>query len=106
MGLRLMARDMGLSDPELFTDPAYKKSGGDGSYVLSTSFVGYTPTYGAVAPMQYDGYGCFYNISAERLGGKLCFVSFLLVLRNVSFSWSTLNRMKGCSSISSGNTVL
>ena len=37
-------------------------SGGNGNFVLSTSFVGYTPVFGGVLPMCNNGYGCFYAI--------------------------------------------
>ena len=37
-------------------------SGGDGNYILSTSFLGFTPATGLVVPMCANGYGFFYSI--------------------------------------------
>ena len=31
----------GMAIPEIFTDPMYAKTGGNGNFVLSTSFVGF-----------------------------------------------------------------
>jgi len=41
-------------------------SGGGGNFVLSTSFVGYTPVYGGVVPMVAHGYGTFYKIEQNK----------------------------------------
>lgn len=67
LGLSRLASEEGLPVPEIYTDPSFKKSGGDGSYILSTSFVGYTPIYGCVAPMVEHGYGTFYRIEANKM---------------------------------------
>ncbi|XP_033762348.1 peroxisomal carnitine O-octanoyltransferase-like isoform X2 [Pecten maximus] len=67
LGLSCVAKEQGFPVPELFTDPSFTKSGGGGSYVLSTSFVGYTPIYGCVAPMMEHGYGAFYKIEANKI---------------------------------------
>ena len=53
--------------PALFTDRAYKLSGGGGNYRLSTSNVGYTPLFGGFAPMTADGYGCCYAMLEGRM---------------------------------------
>ncbi|XP_068091611.1 peroxisomal carnitine O-octanoyltransferase [Hyperolius riggenbachi] len=66
LGLLLIAKEDGLAVPELFTDPAFTKSGGGGNFVLSTSLVGYTNVHGAVVPMIHDGYGFFYRIRDDR----------------------------------------
>ncbi|XP_069504492.1 peroxisomal carnitine O-octanoyltransferase isoform X2 [Ambystoma mexicanum] len=66
LGLNLIAAEEGLPVPELFSDPAFSKSGGGGNFVLSTSLVGYTSVHGAVAPMIRDGYGMFYRIRDDR----------------------------------------
>ncbi|XP_069815587.1 peroxisomal carnitine O-octanoyltransferase [Dendropsophus ebraccatus] len=66
LGLLLIAKEHGLSVPELYSDPAFTKSGGGGNFVLSTSLVGYTPVHGAVVPMIHDGYGFFYRIRDDR----------------------------------------
>jgi len=42
-------------------------SGGSGNFVLSTSLLGYTANGGCVAPMCFDGYGCFYNILNDHI---------------------------------------
>ena len=41
-------------------------SGGDGNFVLSTSFVGFTSVHGGVTPMCKDGYGFFYRMGDNR----------------------------------------
>ncbi|XP_072269521.1 peroxisomal carnitine O-octanoyltransferase [Pyxicephalus adspersus] len=66
LGLLLIAKEQGMAVPELFTDPAFTKSGGGGNFVLSTSLVGYTNVHGAVVPMIHDGYGFFYRIRDDR----------------------------------------
>ncbi|KTG02260.1 hypothetical protein cypCar_00004486 [Cyprinus carpio] len=67
LGLYLIAKEEGLPVPELYMDPLYTKSGGGGSFVLSTSLVGYTTVLGAVAPMVPHGYGFFYRIRDDRI---------------------------------------
>ncbi|RXN30370.1 peroxisomal carnitine O-octanoyltransferase [Labeo rohita] len=67
LGLYLIAKEEGLPVPELYTDPLYSKSGGGGTFVLSTSLVGYTTVLGAVAPMVPHGYGFFYRIRDDRI---------------------------------------
>ena len=44
----------------------YCCSGGDGNFVLSTSFVGFTSVHGGVTPMCKDGYGFFYRMGDNR----------------------------------------
>ncbi|KAE8596140.1 hypothetical protein XENTR_v10015983 [Xenopus tropicalis] len=66
LGLLLLAKEQELPVPELFTDPAFTKSGGGGNFVLSTSLVGYTNVHGAVVPMIHSGYGFFYRIRDDR----------------------------------------
>ncbi|CAD5112243.1 DgyrCDS1474 [Dimorphilus gyrociliatus] len=65
-GLALIARENNLPLPDLYFDEAFIRSGGNGNYKLSTSFVGYTPIYGGVAPMCENGYGCFYSMTGNR----------------------------------------
>ncbi|KAK7147285.1 hypothetical protein R3I94_009962 [Phoxinus phoxinus] len=67
LGMYLIAKEEGLPVPELYSDPLYSKSGGGGSFVLSTSLVGYTTVLGAVAPMVPHGYGFFYRIRDDRI---------------------------------------
>lgn len=67
LGLYLLGREQGLPVPQIFTDPAFTKSGGGGNFALSTSFVGYTTVYGGVAPMVEDGYGCFYHMEPKQI---------------------------------------
>lgn len=54
---------------DIFDDPAWKLSGGDGNFLLSTSFNGYDLTlpYGCVAPMCNGGYGNFYKIGPNGI---------------------------------------
>lgn len=66
-GMMLIAREEGLPTPQLYEDDSFKKSGGGGNFVLSTSFVGYTTCYGAVAPMVQDGYGTFYRVEPHKI---------------------------------------
>lgn len=65
-GLYCTALEEGLEIPDLYSDPSYTKSGGNGNFILSTSCVGYSPIGGGVAPMCKDGYGVFYNILPNR----------------------------------------
>uniref|UniRef100_A0A3P9KQ19 Peroxisomal carnitine O-octanoyltransferase n=1 Tax=Oryzias latipes TaxID=8090 RepID=A0A3P9KQ19_ORYLA len=67
LGLYLIAKEEGLQDLELFTDPLYSRSGGGGNFVLSSSLVGYTTVLGVVAPMVHHGYGFFYRIREDRI---------------------------------------
>lgn len=67
MGLALTALEEGMPLPDLFLDPAFVKSGGNGNFILSTSCNGYTPLIGCVAPMCKDGYGVFYSIEENRI---------------------------------------
>ncbi|GMT10789.1 hypothetical protein PFISCL1PPCAC_2086, partial [Pristionchus fissidentatus] len=54
--------------PSIYTDEAWKKSGGDGNFVLSTSFIGYTDgVYGYVCAMKEGGYGTFYLIQPNQI---------------------------------------
>ncbi|KAK6753652.1 hypothetical protein RB195_012938 [Necator americanus] len=59
--------------PEMFTDEGWKISGGDGNFLLSTSFIGYMTEndeiggYGYVSAMRPDGYGTFYRIGKNRI---------------------------------------
>ncbi|XP_053569972.1 peroxisomal carnitine O-octanoyltransferase [Bombina bombina] len=66
LGLLLIAKEHGIAVPELYADPAFKKSGGGGNFALSTSLVGYTNVHGAVVPMIHNGYGFFYRIRDDR----------------------------------------
>lgn len=58
--------------PEFLKDDTWKRAGGDGNFLLSTSFIGYMEneepgTIGYVAAMRPDGYGCFYRIGKNRI---------------------------------------
>ncbi|KAG8266558.1 hypothetical protein J6590_069531 [Homalodisca vitripennis] len=66
-GLYCIAVENNLPVPQLYLDPLYKKSGGGGNFILSTSLLGYSPTAGGVSPMCLNGYGVFYSISPESL---------------------------------------
>lgn len=68
LGLYIAAHLSGMSPrPAIFTDTAYRKSGGGGSFVISTSNVGYTPLFGGFAPMNKEGYGVCYSILDSRV---------------------------------------
>ena len=55
----------GLPRPAIFLDPMWRRTGGDGNFVLSTSFIGYTTVHGFVSPMCSNGYGVFYRVGEE-----------------------------------------
>lgn len=40
LGLRMIAKEIGEPDPKIFADPAWTLAGGDGNFILSTSFGG------------------------------------------------------------------
>ena len=67
LGLKIQALEQGQVLPELYQDPAYKLSGGDGNFVMSTSLCGYSEVTGACPPMVYDGYGVFYGIPNDKI---------------------------------------
>ena len=68
LGLYIAAHLRGSEPfPTLFTDKAYKLSGGGGNYKVSTSNVGYTPLFGGFAPMTPDGYGACYALLEGRI---------------------------------------
>ena len=68
LGLYIAAHLRGSDPfPALFSDKAYKLSGGGGNYKMSTSNVGYTPLFGGFAPMTPDGYGCCYAMLEGRM---------------------------------------
>ncbi|CAH1238849.1 CROT [Branchiostoma lanceolatum] len=67
LGLQILSDQAGMTRPDIYTDPAWTKSGGGGNFVLSTSTLGYTSIYGGCAPMRHDGYGSFYKIQDNRL---------------------------------------
>eukprot|EP00302_Diacronema_sp_CCMP2436_P004705 CAMPEP_0179910284 /NCGR_PEP_ID=MMETSP0982-20121206/45685_1 /TAXON_ID=483367 /ORGANISM="non described non described, Strain CCMP 2436" /LENGTH=230 /DNA_ID=CAMNT_0021811827 /DNA_START=414 /DNA_END=1106 /DNA_ORIENTATION=- len=68
LGLYIAAHFLGMQPrPAIFTDVAYKKSGGGGNFVVSSSNVGYTPLFGGFAPMVKHGYGACYSILDSRI---------------------------------------
>ncbi|XP_067929647.1 peroxisomal carnitine O-octanoyltransferase-like [Watersipora subatra] len=67
LGLKILALENGMKSPEIFEDPAYVKSGGNGNFKLSTSFIGFTSVHGGVVPMCPQGYGFFYRMGLERM---------------------------------------
>lgn len=64
-GMWCAAYEADLPIPELYDDELYKKSGGGGNFVLSTSTLGYSLVCGYVMPMCRDGYGLFYSITEQ-----------------------------------------
>ena len=66
-GLKRLAQEDGMDLPEIFTDPAWIKSGGDANFVISTSLSGFTASHGICCPMVIDGYGAFYTIEDSRI---------------------------------------
>ncbi|XP_022687941.1 peroxisomal carnitine O-octanoyltransferase-like isoform X1 [Varroa jacobsoni] len=69
MGLAILAwlESNGEDMPEIFTDPSFERSGGNGKFVLSTSLNGFTPLVGGVVPMVEHGYGCFYSFEKDQI---------------------------------------
>ncbi len=67
LGLKLIARDLDIKCPEIFTDPAWKKSGGDGNYIISSSCLGFTNSTGTCAAMCADGYSMIYCFSDDGI---------------------------------------
>ena len=67
LGLLLICVENDLPIPELYTDPAFTATGGNGNFVISSSCVGYLRGQGAVAPMVENGYGFFYRINDEKI---------------------------------------
>ncbi len=65
LGLRLISRDLDIDLPEIFTDPSWKKSGGDGNFVISSSCLGFTNSQGTCAAMCSNGYSMIYSFSDE-----------------------------------------
>ncbi|XP_039268283.2 peroxisomal carnitine O-octanoyltransferase-like isoform X2 [Styela clava] len=63
LGIAAIANENGEKLPKIFSDASFEKSGGNGNFVLSTSFTGYTNAAGGVVPMRDDGYGTFYKIN-------------------------------------------
>ncbi|CAI5453231.1 unnamed protein product [Caenorhabditis angaria] len=58
--------------PEFLQNETWRRLGGNGNFLLSTSFIGYMTgnqvgTIGYVAAMRADGYGCFYRIGKDRI---------------------------------------
>ncbi|XP_006824922.1 peroxisomal carnitine O-octanoyltransferase-like [Saccoglossus kowalevskii] len=67
LGLQLIASENGIPLPELYKDPAYVKSGGNGSFILSSSLTGYQATLAGVPPMCTNGYSVFYSFPKNGL---------------------------------------
>ena len=61
LGLRLVARDLDMQLPEIFRDAAWKRSGGDGNFVISSSCLGFSNCVGTCGPMCLDGYSMIYS---------------------------------------------
>lgn len=81
LGLRLVAKSLNLDLPEIFTDPSWKKSGGDGNFLISSSCVGYTNTLGTCCPFCLNGYTiiyCFSDQGLEFIFSKICCLFLLL----------------------------
>ncbi|XP_067617442.1 peroxisomal carnitine O-octanoyltransferase [Eurosta solidaginis] len=66
-GLWCLAYGNNINVSEFYDDPLYRRSGGGGNFILSTSTLGYSSNVGFVAPMILDGYGVFYSITADTL---------------------------------------
>ena len=60
LGLRLISQELDVKTPEIFKDLSWKKSGGDGNYILSSSCLGFTNYIGNCSPINLNGYSVFY----------------------------------------------
>ena len=65
LGLMLISKELNLDLPEIYTDPAWEKSGGGGNFLISSSCVGYTNTVGTCCPFCVDGYTMIYCFSDQ-----------------------------------------
>ncbi|KAG1714794.1 Peroxisomal carnitine O-octanoyltransferase [Nymphon striatum] len=74
-GLYQVAKEEGLEIPEIYKDPAWQKSGGDGNFILSTSLSGYSHLGGGTIPMCHNGYGLFYSILENKT--SFCISAFI-----------------------------
>jgi carnitine O-octanoyltransferase len=59
----MIARELDLDLPEIYKDPVWKKSGGDGNFVISSSCVGFTNSLGCCSAMCQNGYAQIYCFS-------------------------------------------
>lgn len=64
--LQRMIEKEGQPTPGIFADKAWKLSGGDGNFVISSSLAGFFQLHGGMAPMIHHGYGAFYTIEPHR----------------------------------------
>ncbi|XP_039268279.2 peroxisomal carnitine O-octanoyltransferase-like isoform X1 [Styela clava] len=67
LGIAAIANENGEKLPEIFSDSSFEKSGGNGNFILSTSFSGYANAAGSAMPMRDDGYGAFYKINDDHM---------------------------------------
>eukprot|EP00794_Sanderia_malayensis_P003570 gene3570-4074_t len=68
LGLKIISQQEGMELPEIFKDKAWKLSGGDGNFPLSTSIAGYDiDKHGGMGPITPDGYGIYYTIKKESI---------------------------------------
>ena len=65
LGLLLTAKSLNLTTPDIYNDVAWKKSGGGGNFLISSSCVGYTDTLGVCAPFCTNGYTMIYCFSNQ-----------------------------------------
>lgn len=66
LGLYLVSVENDIPIPDIFMDPSFMRTGGNGTYILSTSCAGYWDSCGLVPPMVKDGYSFFYGIGSNR----------------------------------------
>jgi carnitine O-octanoyltransferase len=67
LGLMLISKQLNVELPEIYTDVSWKKSGGGGNFLISSSCLGYTSVGGTCAPFCTDGYTMIYNFADEGL---------------------------------------
>ncbi len=67
LGLRLIGQQLDLETPEIFTDAAWRKSGGDGNFVISSSCLGFSNSAGTCSAMCSNGYSMIYCFPDDGL---------------------------------------
>lgn len=77
LGLMLTAKSLNLDLPEIFTDASWKKSGGDGNFLISSSCVGYSNILGTCCPFGLNGYTMIYCFQTL---GKIFFIKSFFYL--------------------------
>ena len=79
LGLRAIAHSLDIESPKIFKDISWKKSGGEENFLISSSCLGFSDTYGGCLPMCHDGYGIFYRVGDDG------YIKLILKTKSQSF---------------------